>query len=169
MHHPSPYALDLPYPNIDNVQPNRCDLAMTYDLYAGSISEYTAIAQYVYHHLYAQHAGLELLQREFLSIAIVEMHHLALLGGLILKLGGAPQFISPTKAGYTPWNSTLIDYGCGLKDMILLDIKSEQAAICDYTRGANCTCQEEISALLRRISQDEELHLKAFTNMLDMV
>ncbi|WP_409969558.1 ferritin-like domain-containing protein [Bengtsoniella intestinalis] len=167
--HDSAYALPTPYPPIDQVHPNGCDLTMAYDLYAGGISEYTAIAQYVYHHLYAREQGFEALEKEFLSIAIVEMRHLALLGSLILKLGGAPKFVSPTKQGYTPWNATLIDYGCGLKDMILLDVKSEQAAICDYLHGAKCTQQAQIAALLQRISQDEELHLQAFTQMLHSI
>lgn len=169
MHHTSAYSLDTPYPSIAQVKPNGCDLVMVYDLYSGAISEYTAIAQYVYHHLYAKETGFEALEKEFLSIAIVEMRHLALLGSLILQLDGAPKFIVPTATGYVPWNATLIDYGCGLKDMILLDIKSEQAAICDYLHGAKCTQQAEIAALLRRISQDEELHLQAFTNMLKSV
>lgn len=168
MHHDA-YALSEPYPSIDAVQPNSCDLSIAYGLYSGAISEYTAIAQYVYHHLYAREEGLAALEKQWIGIAIVEMRHLALLGNLILKLGGAPRFITPGGHGYVPWNSTLVDYGCTLKEMVLLDIKSEQSAICAYLRGAKRASQPEMSALLERISQDEQVHLQVFTQMLQTI
>ncbi len=163
------YALPQPYPTVDQVHPNRWDLCIAQNLYAGQVSEYTAIAQYVYHHLYARQEGLETVERELLGIAIVEMRHLALLGGLILQLGGVPRFVAPSIRGPIPWNGTWVDYGCAIKEMILLDIKSEQQAICDYLQGAKEASQPEMAALLLRISQDEELHLKRFTQMLELV
>lgn len=147
-HHTSPYAVDAPYPSIEQVVANPGDLRLIYGLYAGAVSEYTAIAQYVYHHLYAQQEGLADIGRTLLGIAIVEMRHLNLLGGLIWKLGGDPRFITPTSCGYAPWNGNLVDYGCNLKQMLLLDVKSEQGAICGYLQGVKKASQKEVSALL---------------------
>ena len=57
--------------------------------YAGTSGELTAIHQYMYHHLTLQHSHLNIstLIRE---IAIVEVHHLELLGETIRLLGQFP-------------------------------------------------------------------------------
>ena len=54
--------------------------------------------------------------------AIVEMYHLEILGKLIIKLGGNPGYWINKKDKKLNWNSSFVNYGLNVTEMINYDI-----------------------------------------------
>ena len=85
------YRAKLPYPPIVVVKPNKHYAEIIQTSFAGAVSEFSAISQYIYHHLRTEDQYPEI-SKALESIAIVEMYHLEILGKLIIKLGGNPGY-----------------------------------------------------------------------------
>ncbi len=148
---------ELPYPPVEVTCPDPRWLPPLRDLYAGQHSELSAIAQYCFQSfvLSRDHGELAKLLR---SIAIVEMHHLEMLGRLICLCGGVPDF-----AGGSPrrwWNSSCLNYRQDLCGALAASMADETAAVDAYRRAACLIGDPKIQELLRRISMDEELHVR---------
>ena len=102
------YSVDLPYPevNVKDKNPQYIDLIL--QNYASSISEFDAVAQYTYHQISYVYENIEVSQT-LRGISIVEMHHLELLGEILVQLGAEPGYwINNKKPHY--WSSKLVDY-----------------------------------------------------------
>lgn len=83
------FADPSPYPEIKVAEPNLYYAELLMDDYAGVVSEFTAISQYLYHYfvLKRRHEDLgEMLE----NIAITEMRHMEILADTIVLLGGEP-------------------------------------------------------------------------------
>lgn len=157
------YYVDLPYPEIQVEKPNIEYAKILSSIYAGQISEESCINLYIYEHIaifntYKEYS--EILRK----IAIVEMHHLQMLGETIKLLGTKPILMSfnKEKKGYIPWKSNYINYNSNINTIIDLDIKAEENAIKCYKYILNLIKDKYIIKLINRIILDEELHLKIF-------
>ena len=160
------YSVDLPYPSTECIKPNSHDCGLIMQDYAGYVSEITATTQYFYHHLYAGKDGYEEIAETLMGIGIAEMHHLDILGKVILKLGGDPKLLAPVNCKRAWWCGDKVDYSKNIEQIILKDIMGEKAAINAYSKHAKMVCQESVSATLKRIVLDEELHLETLNNIL---
>ena len=60
---------------------------------------------------------------------MVEMHHLEMLGELILLLGEDPRYWIKKKDKRYYWNAKFVDYGNTLKEYLDYDIQAEVVAI----------------------------------------
>ena len=166
----SKYKVDLPYPPLDCVKLNVHDCKLVMQDYAGIVSEISATTQYFYHHLYAKKDGYDEIGETLMGLGIVEMHHLDILGQLIIKLGGDPKLLSLSTCNcnhVTWWCGDFIDYSKTLPKIILEDISAEKASIKAYSRHANMVNQECVSAIFKRIILDEELHIEILCNILN--
>lgn len=152
----SRYRVDKPYPKVKIDCPNLYYASILQDDYAARASEYTAISQYVYAHILSKNKKIA---DDFLGIAIVEMSHLEMLGDVILDLEGRPLFRSGRG---DVWNSNFVPYGCSTRNRLQLAIKGECEAIKQYRNHIERICDKDIRALLERIIEDEELHIKIF-------
>lgn len=157
----SRYMVNKPYPRVKIECPNLFYASLLQDDYAAMKSEYTAVSQYVYAHILADDRRIE---KDFLGIAIVEMKHLEMLGDVILSLGGNPVFRSGCG---NVWNSNFVPYGCSTRSRLQLAIKGECEAIEQYRNHISRICNDDIRALLERIIEDEELHIKIFKRNLE--
>ncbi|EOR27267.1 CotJC protein [Clostridium sartagoforme AAU1] len=83
------YSLGLPYPKIKVYDKNSIYADLIKKSYAGEVSELTAITQYTYHQLITS----DYIKNTLKGIAIVEMHHLEILGELLIALGENPTFL----------------------------------------------------------------------------
>ena len=130
--------------------------------YAGTSGELTAIHQYMYHHLTLQHSHLNIstLIRE---IAIVEVHHLELLGETIRLLGQFPTMHSNNHSLIRFWKENFVYYGDTIYDKLSANMKHEKDSICNYRNHQQCIADPFIQELLKRIILDEEYHLRLFT------
>ena len=68
----------LPYPPIENIQPNKLYAAIVKNLYSGMVSEMTASTQYFYNSCVLRNCYEEAYEA-FKRIMIVEMHHMEML------------------------------------------------------------------------------------------
>ena len=149
-------SLGLPYPKIEIAEKNPTYANLIKKSYAGTISELTAVSQYTYQGLVAKNAIGNILKK----IAEVEMHHLEILGELIVALGENPDFSINKKDKKLNWTSKFICTCNSIKEMLLEDIKNEEEAIRQYRKTANLIDDENIIAILNRIILDEEYHIQ---------
>ena len=93
------------------------------------------------------------------------MHHLEMLGKIIVLLGGEPGYwIKNKKKSY--WSSKLVNYDLSsIKDILTIDIKDEKAAIKQYKETITKIDDEYINAVLKRIILDEEFHIQLLVSL----
>lgn len=163
--HDSRYSISLPYPEIKVESKNPLYARILQDDYAGIVSEFTAVNQYVYHSLVAGGITKEIADA-LLGIAIVEMTHLHLLGEAIIKLGGNPVYRGTTSNMGQFWNGSYVQYSTNTRNILIDDINSEKAAIANYRRHIELIGDKNIQKLLERIIMDEELHIIIFSYFL---
>ena len=153
------YVDPAPYPTVDKgSDPNT--VKMLKEDFAGAVSEMTAVSQYVYQNILS--TDNKAFANAILQIGIVEMSHLDMLGDAILALGGNPTFGN----GTVFWQGKLVNYARTLPEMLRADIESESQAIANYERHAAGTNNSSVRALLKRIIQDEQLHVRFFRETL---
>lgn len=144
-----------------NIRQNQRYANLLYDNFAGEAGELTAVTQYIYEHIELKQ--FECFSKILLSIAIEEMQHLDLIGGLIRRLGQKPYFIDSKKNN---WSSENVKYHFNnIYDMLMFNIKSEKEAIKKYEEAIKCTQNKSIKELLERIILDEKTHLEIFNRL----
>ncbi len=161
------FQANLKYPEIRVESKNKYYAYLLMEDYAGVYGELSAITQYVYQGFYNFKK-----YQEFSSImekiAMVEMHHLKLLGETINLLGVKPKFKTKDKDCFNLfWNSTYINYDTYMIKMLEADILSEEEAILNYKYHISIIDDIYIKELLERIILDEEIHLKIFKTLLN--
>lgn len=147
---------DLPYPPIQVSRPDPRWLPPLRDLYAGRRSELGAITQYCYQSfvLSGQDEEISKLLR---GIAIVEMHHLEMLGQLICLCGGRPDFAGGRRQW---WNGSFLSYRKDLCGALLVSLGDEVAAVDAYHQAASRIGDPKIRVVLERIAMDEAHHVQ---------
>ncbi|WP_291652228.1 manganese catalase family protein [Clostridium sp.] len=154
-------SLALPYPKIEISEKNPTYANLIKKSYAGTNSELTAATQYTYQGLITK----DIIGNTLRKIAEVEIHHLEILGELIVALGENPDFSINKRDKKLNWNSKFISTSDSIKELLLEDIKSEEEGISQYRETAYLIDDENIIAILNRIILDEELHIKILTNL----
>lgn len=154
-----PIMVDLPYPEIRVKEQNR-DFADLLSIdYCGSVSEMSAITQYINNEnrMSCQKCPLA---KTILGIAMAEMIHLQKLGELIFLLGGNIDFVAKYHRGkYRMWTPEGLTITGDVRKMILSDIEAEQAAIKQYRIHMKMINDDFVNAVLARIIKDEEYHI----------
>ena len=161
----SKFAVNLPYPSINVAEKNQKYSNLILLNYSGQISEFTAINQYLYHEISLIHTA-PVISNALKGIAIVEMHHLQILGELIVALGGDPGFWIYKKKTPCYWTPRFVEYGKTPKEALTQDIQSEMQAIAQYQKTISLIDDDNIVAILRRIILDEEYHIKILNELL---
>ena len=136
--------------------------------YAGIKGELTAITQYSYQHMEKFSSNIEF-SKIMEEIAKAEMIHLELLGKTIKLLGKNPIYSTceASRGDCIMWNSNFVNYSTDLKDMLKIDISSEEAAIKTYTLHKKLIDDKYIKEMLDRIIMDEKRHLEIFNYLYD--
>lgn len=145
--------LDLPYPDISAVKPDRHFAERVSALYAGRYGEFTAVSTYSYQQFILKE-DFAYLSDVIECISLVEMHHFELLAELILRLGGDPVIGETQRRRVSYWNGSYAGYA-----------RRPERIIADYTAAADSTTDKAAASLLRRIAKDEEYHLKLFQQL----
>ncbi len=155
-----PCRRQRPYPPTNVRRPNVGDGELLLDAFAsGESSELTTVTQYVFHaleHMMTPQGNL------WMCIALVEMHHLHLIGSLIRNLGVEPKYWRTNKFY---WTGGYVSYGERLCSQLRTDINTERASINLYSNLILELRTPEAIAVLRRIQEDEEVHLYLFQQM----
>ena len=155
------YTSSEPYPPIRVKGKNIYYAELLMDDYAGYISEFSAISQYIYHSIDLGKIDKDLANM-YIKISEVEMHHLDILGKVITLLGGNPQYRGSQSTNFMPWNGSFVYYGVDICERLYKDLESEYCAIASYKKHIEMIDDDYIKAILRRIILDEEVHIKHF-------
>lgn len=154
-----PFMADLPYPTIQVEGKNEAYANLLSIDYCGSVSELSAITQYINNENRVSGRNCSL-AKTLLGIAMAEMMHLQKLGELIVLLGGNVDFTAKHRNGsrkmWTPGYLTLLE---DTGNMIRADIEAERAAIEQYTMHIKMIKDKDVNAVLERIIRDEEYHI----------
>lgn len=160
------YKANLPYPKIEVTNKNVFLARELFSNYAGDISEDTAIHNYIYQSLIIKNDNIKNILKQ---IAIVEMHHLEILGKLIIKLGLTPMFLSISN-NQTKWFSgEYITYEKDIQKILLNNIKNEELAIQNYEKIIMKTDDNKVKIILKRIILDEKLHIEIFKHLYQII
>lgn len=154
-----PSMVDLPYPpiRVSGKNPSYADL-LCVD-YCGSVSEMSAITQYINNEnrLASQKCAIA---QALLGMAVSEMIHLQKLGEMIVLLGGDIGFSARGRNGRPVlWSPSCLSIPSECCKMLEADIEAEKSAISQYEMHISWIEDEYVNAVLRRIIQDEEYHI----------
>lgn len=158
------YTVNKPYPQPVGLTENRRAACILLKSYCGPCSEMTAVNQYMYHYLKAYECHPQVAEA-FRQIAETELRHLYLLGAVVCQLGVNPKLRTVSENGSHYWNAKSIGYGRGIKDMLAIDIESEQVQIEQYEKSMRRIGNTQIHTLLARILEDEKLHVKILSDL----
>ncbi|MDE6760154.1 MAG: rubrerythrin family protein [Lachnospiraceae bacterium] len=155
----SPIMMDLPYPPIQVKERNQAYANLLSVDYCGSVSEMSAITQYINNENRMSSERCPL-AKTILGIAMAEMIHLQKLGELIFLLGGNIDFIArPRNGAPKMWTPEYLAIPGNIGKMLLADIEAEKAAINQYRMHIKMINDGGINAVLARIIKDEEYHI----------
>lgn len=162
-----PMMLELPYPPIQVQEPNHGYANMLSNDYCGSVSELSAITQYINNENRLSDEKCSL-AKTILGIAMAEMIHLQKLGELIFLLGGTVDYTAKTPNGRSKmWTPQYITIPENPREMLIADIESEEDAIHQYKRHMEMICDNAVNAVLARIIRDEEYHIIMLQALMD--
>ncbi len=153
------YCVNKPYPKIIVEKKNEYYAKILSHVYASNESELSAILQYSYETFIIEDEEIACTVEK---IAEVEMHHLSILGKLIQKLGKSPIFADSSYCKNIYWNSDFIYYDTDLPTMMDVNIESEKNNIRNYQMLLRVIEDSYIQEILKRILEDEYLHLEIF-------
>lgn len=154
-----PIMMELPYPPTRVQEQNYSYALILSNDYCGSVSEMTAITQYINNEnrLFCERCPIA---QTILGIAMAEMIHLQKLGELIFLLGGSVDFAAKQANGRQKlWTASYLNLQENARQMLLTDIESEKAAINQYKAHIKMINDKYVNAVLIRIIQDEEYHI----------
>lgn len=154
-----PIMMDLPYPPIQVREKNRAYANLLSIDYCGSVSEMSAITQYINNEnrLSCERCPIA---KTILGIAMAEMIHLQKLGELIFLLGGVIDFAAKHQNGKQKmWTPEYLTIPENARKMMMADVESEKAAINQYKMHIKMINDNYVNAVLARIIKDEEYHI----------
>lgn len=154
-----PIMMELPNPSIQVKEKNQTYANLLSIDHSGSISELSAITQYVNHEnrLSMQNCAVA---RSLLGIAMAEMIHLQMLGQLIILLGGNVDYSVKRSDGRRKlWTPEYLSFPDNAKKMISVNIEGEKSAINQYRMHMKMINDSGVNAVLARIIKDEEYHI----------
>ena len=133
---------------------------------ASTASEMTTVHQYLYQSwtINDRHQNI---RRVIQRIAIVEQHHFYIIGQLIHLLGGQPECRSSRPNSY--WCGNMVSYSCELPAILSDNARSEQFAAQAYAAQSKEIKDPHVSKMLARLSLDEKLHYKIFSDYLSQI
>lgn len=100
-------------------------------------------------------------------MAVVEQHHFSILGQLITLLGAQPECRSSEPESY--WCGDMVNYSCDVRTLLSINAESERFAAKAYADQAQEIKDPLVSKMLARLSLDEELHCKIFSDFLAQI
>lgn len=154
-----------PYPAIGTLEKNPCYAKEILSNIGGSNSEMNAISLYLYNH-FMESIWSEEYSAIFKRIAEVEMHHLNIFGLLTVRLGENPRMWADQCNQMVYWTPKYNQYPTELLSMMQNSLDGEILAIEKYQRQARQIENETVVACLLRIIEDEEVHVRIFTDII---
>lgn len=161
------YILNIPYPDVPLFRPDSNAVRLLLNDYSGPDGELSGVTQYLYNQLICAKQRQMEISEVFACVSMTEMHHLEILGKLILAYGGDPVFLYfPSGMHSVWWNGGLLSYNKSIYQMLKDAIESEKNAIKSYRESIQALANPSVSDVLERIIKDEEHHVELFEELL---
>lgn len=161
-----PIMVNLPYPQNEVSGKNPAYANLLSIDYCGQVSELSAVTQYINNEnrLFCENCPMA---KTLLGIAMAEMMHLQKLGELIYLLGGSVDYAAKQRNGQQKlWTPAYLSLPGSARQMLLVEIESEKAAIHQYAAHMKMIQDQCVNAVLARIILDEEYHIMILQQML---
>lgn len=158
------YRAEGPYPEVRAEGRHRQYGQAILSNVGGGESEMGSVARYLYGNFIQE--GRPEVAECLEQIAIVEMHHLAIFSRLARQLGEDPRLWGPFRGRRRYWTPEYLRYPQGLDQFLRYSIDEERAAIQKYRQQAMWIKDGSVVANLRRIIEDEEVHIEVLTGLL---
>ena len=154
------FSSKSPYPLVRCERANPYYAQLMLDNMGGQNSEMSAVSLYFYNNLItAQHPELPAI---FHKISIVEMHHLEIFGKLALQLGADPRLWTQRGNKMVYWSPEYNKYPTSLSELMQNSLDGELLAIAKYEDQIRNINDKNIEENLKRIIEDEKVHVKIF-------
>ena len=157
------FQVAKPYPQIRVERKSLKTAKIISHLYASNESELTAVHEYMFQSMVTLDEEVKLILH---SIGIVEMKHLEILGSILNTLGSPPVYADIMDDDCSYWNSDFVYYDQDLKTILEIDIEREKQAIYNYHMVLSVLDDIYIKECLKRIVEDEYLHLEILEKLL---
>lgn len=152
----------LPYPPLKVMRKSPRQARLLLNLYAGAISEFTAVNSFRYQFLVSEDKNPEF-SRLLECVAANEEFHVRTLARLIDELGGDPKYYD---SGKDFWDGSLAIYGDGVRDRLEGDIAAEKGIIKLYEKTVDQLTDPYARRLVKRLGLDDVFHLELFQEAL---
>jgi len=153
------------YPQITNASNNPRIVNILKDLLSSRDGEIEEVLKYFYQSRIARQVDIEI--SDLLEeISIVEMEHSQLLMDSIIAFGGALKYDNGKGQIF---NGNYINYSSNLKNILDININSEQQSIKNYLHAQQMVTNQSLKDLIGRIIEDEQIHLNIFKNLKNTV
>lgn len=152
----------LPYPPIKVRRKDPEQARVLLDLYAGAISEFTAVNSFRYQFLVSKKTN-PAFSRLLECVTANEEFHVRVLARLIKELGGNPKYFNSNKKF---WDGSQAIYGTNVRTRLQGDINAEKGIIMLYERTVNRLRDPFVKRLVERLGKDDVFHLELFQEAL---
>lgn len=166
---PKPLTVDKPFPTTDGLCADAYSALVISSAYASPTGELNAVLQYFYHYFNFVGEGCGDIADTLEGIAVAEMLHLRLLGRTLTALGVQPVYCQNPSTLFNFYSAKYITYSRNLVNMIEDDIISERRAIALYDKMLMRLKNQQVSDIIARIREDEELHLSRLCSVLEEI
>lgn len=155
----NPAIMQLSYPPIRVTGTNPKYAEILKIDYCGSVSELSAITQYIHSEVLLSNRNCET-AKIVLGIAMAEMIHLQKLGQLVELLGGYLDYKTMKNQRISVnWTTEWLQLQHEPEKMIMEGIASEKGAIAQYQRHMQVIKDPYVRKIIARIVKDEEYHI----------
>ena len=158
------YHAPDPYPPVQAEGRNQRYGAVMLDNMAGISSEMSTVSRYLHAQIVTM--GLPEVAEAFQSLSITEMHHLKIFGTLSFQLGMDPRLWSMRQGRRFWWSPAYNRYPRDLEAILQNALREEQRAIRTYESQLQWIRDGNVLENLRRIIQDERLHVELLQTLL---
>lgn len=159
------YAVDLPYPSIDDLDINIEYGQILLSNVGGLHSEMNAVSLYFYNSIILKEYPK--IQKIMEQISIVEMHHLKIFAQMCFLLGVDPRLWECQNDYLEYWSPGFNIYPRHLQQLLENAIIQEQNTISIYHHQIDIINEPIICNMLKRIILDEQLHVEIFQQLLN--
>lgn len=153
------YKLNTPYPSLKELDINQYYGQIMLSNLGGIHSEMSAVSLYIYNYVVLSKEWPEL-SHAMMAISIVEMHHLDIFAQMCFHLGVDPRLWDCQNEYLEYWSPGYNIYPRQIHTMLENAIIQEQETISIYEQQILCIDEPIIQNMLRRIIEDEKLHIE---------
>lgn len=159
------YIINTPYPSVDDLDINIEYGQLMLSNLGGLHSEMNAVSLYFYNHIVLSQAWPEL-SNAMQKIAFVEMQHLNIFAKMCYRLGVDPRLWDCQNDFLEYWSPGYNVYPRQINTLLENAIIQEQNTISTYHYQMTCIDEPIIKNVLKRIIEDEQLHVHIFETFL---